>query len=65
MANLKEKYTDPLSPIRQVGKSLTLWQNFTFKDSKVLYLMPNTLCILSINITTSALEVIWHNTSEP
>ena len=38
MANLKEKYTDPLSPIRQVGNSLTLWLNFTFTDSKALVL---------------------------
>ena len=38
MANLKEKYADPLSPIRQAGNSLTLRQNFTLKDSKALVL---------------------------
>ena len=38
MANLKEKYADLLSPIRQAGNSLTLLQNFTFKDSKALVL---------------------------
>ena len=37
-ANLKEKYADPLSPIRQAGNSLTLRQNFTLKDSKALVL---------------------------
>ena len=36
MTNLKEKYADPLSPIRQVTNSLTLRQNFTFKDMKAL-----------------------------
>ena len=38
MANLKEKYADPLSPIRQAGNSLTLRQNLTLKDSKALVL---------------------------
>ena len=38
MANLKEKYADSLSPIRQAGNSLNLQQNFTFKDSKTLVL---------------------------
>ena len=36
MTNLKEKYADLLSPIRQAGNSLTLRQNFPFKHSKAL-----------------------------
>ena len=35
MANLKEKYTDP---VRQAGNSFNISQNLTFKDNKALVL---------------------------
>ena len=38
MANLKEKYTDLLSPVRQADNSFNISQNLTFKDNKALVL---------------------------
>jgi len=40
MANLKEKYTDPLSQRRQADNifSFNVSQNLTFKDNKALVL---------------------------
>ena len=40
MANLKEKYTDPLSQRRQADNSFSfnVSQNLTFKDNKALVL---------------------------
>ena len=38
MANLKEKHTDPLSPIREAENSFKVSQNLKFKDNKVLVL---------------------------
>ena len=38
MANLKEKYTDPLSPVRQADNSFNISQNLAFKDHKALVL---------------------------